>query len=676
MASEGTVSDVRDPLSGLFGPLLFPRTIKTSADVPLPSDPKDRDSIHNFMKSLDLGSPERLMNEAKRTVDGGAELLKSSLASFAEIVGIPDAIPAENMYNARQRRPCIGRARKRAPFSLKTNISQPPVLLEPTMDMDDLEDPYELWATYARLENAKKEIRRQQGGIVDDQSTTEPSNKPRPRRPTISTKRHHRQRYPLGTFRNNEVLQESVAEDIPSAPKDNIQGIEIVDEDIPVAPKDPNPDADLEEFKLPGTIKKAEDDDIDLFDDPLTRNVKGLKGDEAYNILQELLNIEPLDMENLGNVELLDGGKNSISTMSETISKLGSSLEIGSLFKYFNKQIERKHKTVKNPVNPASSPTPPKSPFGSLSLLRKKIMQPNPLSDPFSSVDLGLSELPSASAAQPKLFLQVNASKNLGMSSESESHADVGNTEPLVSNVDAREMIETIVYENIENASVQDDDVDSRLFEEPANDIDSTMNVNGNENASVHAAADSRPFEEPGHDIDSTMNVKGNEDASVHAAAAADSRPLEEPDNDIDRAMNVNGIADESNPCIPEEASDDTLSRQQTDPEQQPELHQAKLPRRKGVAGEKRMREAHPMRKSLADTGTSFETGVRRSKRIKMRPLEYWKGERFVYGRVDNSMKLIAVKYISPGKGKLKVKPYVMVESSKFKEELELAARH
>ncbi|KAL6584707.1 hypothetical protein OROMI_003996 [Orobanche minor] len=673
MASEGTVSDVRDPLSGLFGPLLFPRTIKAPADVPLPSDPKDRDSIHNFMKSLDLGSPERLMNEAKRTVDGGAELLKSSLASFAENVGIPDAIPAESMYNPRQRRPCIGRARKRAPFSLKTNISQPPVLLEPTMDMDSLEDPYELWATYARLENAKKEIRRQQGGIVDDRSTAEPSNKPRPRRPTISTKRHHRQRYPLEAFQNNEVPQESVVEDIPSAPKDNIQEIEIVDEDIPVASKDPNLDADLEEVKLPGTIKKAEDDDSDLFDDPLTRNVEGLKGDGAYNILQELLNIEPLDMENLGNIELLDGEKNSILTMYESFSKLGSSLEIGSLLKYFTKQIGKNHETVKNPVNPSSSPTPPKSPSGSLSLLRKKIMQPNPLSDPFSPVDLELSELPSASAAQPKLLIQVNASNNLGMSSESELHADVGNTEPLVSNVGAREMIETTVDENIENASVQDDDADSRLFEEPANDIDSTMNVNGNENASVHAAADSRPFEEPGNDIDSTMNVQGNEDASIHDAAA-DSRPLEEPDNDIDRAMNVNG--NESNPCIPEEARGDTLSRQQTDPEQQPEVHQAKLPRRKGVAGEKRMRKAHPMRKSLADAGTSFETGVRRSKRIKMRPLEYWKGERFVYGRVDNSMKLLAVKYISPGKEKLKVKPYVMVESSKFKEELELAARH
>ena len=39
----------------------------------------------------------------------------------------------------------------------------------------------------------------------------------------------------------------------------------------------------------------------------------------------------------------------------------------------------------------------------------------------------------------------------------------------------------------------------------------------------------------------------------------------------------------------------------------------------------------------LAEAGTYWESGVRRSSRIKMRPLEYWKGERFLYGRVHES---------------------------------------
>lgn len=37
------------------------------------------------------------------------------------------------------------------------------------------------------------------------------------------------------------------------------------------------------------------------------------------------------------------------------------------------------------------------------------------------------------------------------------------------------------------------------------------------------------------------------------------------------------------------------------------------------------------------DAGTSFQDGVRRSKRMKTRPLEYWKGERLLFGRVNDS---------------------------------------
>ncbi|KAL0699529.1 hypothetical protein Bca4012_055651 [Brassica carinata] len=43
-------------------------------------------------------------------------------------------------------------------------------------------------------------------------------------------------------------------------------------------------------------------------------------------------------------------------------------------------------------------------------------------------------------------------------------------------------------------------------------------------------------------------------------------------------------------------------------------------------------------RKSLAAAGTKWENGVRRSTRIKSRPLEYGRGERFLYGRINESL--------------------------------------
>lgn len=35
--------------------------------------------------------------------------------------------------------------------------------------------------------------------------------------------------------------------------------------------------------------------------------------------------------------------------------------------------------------------------------------------------------------------------------------------------------------------------------------------------------------------------------------------------------------------------------------------------------------------------GTTWQSGVRRSTRIRTRPLEYWKGERLLYGRIHDS---------------------------------------
>ncbi|KAK7399660.1 hypothetical protein VNO78_10847 [Psophocarpus tetragonolobus] len=79
--------------------------------------------------------------------------------------------------------------------------------------------------------------------------------------------------------------------------------------------------------------------------------------------------------------------------------------------------------------------------------------------------------------------------------------------------------------------------------------------------------------------------------------------------------------------------------------------------------------------KSLAAAGTSWTSGLRRSTRNRTRPLEYWKGERQVYGRIHESLvTVIGVKCMSPGSdGKpiMKAKSYV---SDEHKELFELAS--
>ncbi|CAM0881721.1 unnamed protein product [Alopecurus aequalis] len=68
-------------------------------------------------------------------------------------------------------------------------------------------------------------------------------------------------------------------------------------------------------------------------------------------------------------------------------------------------------------------------------------------------------------------------------------------------------------------------------------------------------------------------------------------------------------------------------------------------------------------RKSLAAFGFSWKSGVRRSTRIRSRPLQDWRGERFLYGRIHETMTtVIGVKSYSPsqdGKAELRVKSFV-----------------
>lgn len=52
MVNETLVSDPVDPLRGLAGLSLLPKTIRVSTDASVLVDSKDLESIHNFMKSM------------------------------------------------------------------------------------------------------------------------------------------------------------------------------------------------------------------------------------------------------------------------------------------------------------------------------------------------------------------------------------------------------------------------------------------------------------------------------------------------------------------------------------------------------------------------------------------------------------------------------------------------
>ncbi|KAH6758786.1 centromere protein C [Perilla frutescens var. frutescens] len=690
MPKEAPAAVSVDPLAGVSGLSLFPRTIRASADAPVPEAPKDLDSIHNIMKSTkELRSPEKLMSESKKIVDGGTDIL-SNFYSYAESVSITNEFAAKVKDRPQEKRPCLGIARKKSSFSLRTTISNPSLNLEPTLDIDHLEDPDLFFDAYERNENAKKEIQKQLGGNKDNIDLYKPSNKERRRRPGIlGNSYHYKHRYSSTASENDDMCISSQETTVyPSQPKDESQESLMI--------PDPNIDADLEEVELAESTKKAESQVNDMLEELLSRNYEDLEGEGALNILQEQFRIKTLDMDNRYCLaELPDVGRTNILTSSGSRKKpRKSSMVLDSVLKNLNKKPQMEQELVENPVDFVSSPTPPRCPFGSMSLLKKKIFQPNPLGDSFSPEDFDLCVHANSSSAQPKdkLSGQFSAPKDLGMCNELESHVEFGYTEPALSDMDSQEVMgkadKMPEQCRSENASMQRESGSSRANDSPAQPKDKLV-------GQADAPKDLDMFSEMESivEFDSTTpsfcnlethEVIGNADGLPEQFEDENARipsmdaittQNEESDN-IGHAMNTNG--NESNPfVVDEEARNDTSTRQKINPEPQPEIHAAKRHRGERVAGV-RIRDAHPMRKSLAEAGTSFETGVRRSKRVKMRPLEYWKGERFLYGRVDNSLKLIGVKYFSPGKSNedLKVKAYILSDKPEYKEVLDLAARH
>ncbi|XP_020588264.1 uncharacterized protein LOC110030062 [Phalaenopsis equestris] len=86
---------------------------------------------------------------------------------------------------------------------------------------------------------------------------------------------------------------------------------------------------------------------------------------------------------------------------------------------------------------------------------------------------------------------------------------------------------------------------------------------------------------------------------------------------------------------------------------------------RKEPARRQKKQKSILRRKSLAGAGSDWQSGVRRSTRIRMRPLQHWCGERFLYGRIHDSLATVigVKKYETPlqkgGKAIMKVKSYV-----------------
>lgn len=152
-------------------------------------------------------------------------------------------------------------------------------------------------------------------------------------------------------------------------------------------------------FFFAASITKTENEVNKMLSGLLSANCEDLEGDQAMNILQECLQIKPINFEKLCLPDL-----ESIQTMNLKSSR--RNLPRRSLISVENRlqRIEtlKSRQDDENSVHP-STPSSMRSPLASLSALNRQISLSNSSGDPFSAHDIDRSP-----ARNPSLFERSN----------------------------------------------------------------------------------------------------------------------------------------------------------------------------------------------------------------------------------------------------------------------------
>ncbi|XP_044495626.1 centromere protein C-like isoform X2 [Mangifera indica] len=271
------------------------------------------------------------------------------------------------------------------------------------------------------------------------------------------------------------------------------------------------------------------------------------------------------------------------------------------------------------------------------------------------------------------------------------SHAYVENTNNSSCMENIREILDRPdVVTDLQTTSPSElDDKEARDVLHPDLNVQNSTieNLNITQNQETPAVVEDHAADGPSNIVD-TDQEQHKEKAQIATEEPLNDRskvkshpPQKTERKKVSHRQNLAGQLDQF--VVEEHATDGSSNTAETGPEQhnkgilfpgEPLNEQSKVISR---PCKKSRHEEISRRQSLAASGTSWETGTRRSTRIKSRPLEYWKGERFLYGRVHQSLTtVIGIKYVSPGsndcKPTMKVKSYV---SDQYKDLVDLAAR-
>ncbi|KAL4559967.1 hypothetical protein LXL04_032114 [Taraxacum kok-saghyz] len=635
--SQSQCSIFVDPFEEQSVLFLNPRTHRLPSDA-LKS--KDLEATHKYMKSMALQSPDKHYEKTKSVIDGHSEFLKNKKTEAS----------IKEKENPQHHRP--GLVRKRAKFSMKPDTSLSNTVMEPTLELDQLQDPEEFFAAFEKFENTKKELKKQRGEDVNEVKT---STTVRKLRPEIPRKRKASYKhYEYSSQSQDDILQDNIQSPPQQESLSNLQS---------------------EKENAVGSITKTEKRVHSLFDELLASGINKLDANQAMSFLKDRINIKSVDITDL---ELPDF--HELPTV-DFISPVNDLLKHSkTLLPDTTTRVMPDVTKVKTPVTqkrlsgtPLGSPTPPRSPFLAISTFGKNMLKSLISNDPFSTHDVDSP--------------QKTSSNIIGGES---SHASKDNEVPLPEDKITETAIDDV-----------DHDMEIRDADDNGTDVQRNKDINGNfedmlqKEASVTEvdinvegiiqeinfitnvqSLDIKQAEDVSEKEGGSSLPEVNAEVEVNADVADTSQPAETDPNSIEH-LDTSGPTQNLD-TLPEQQNDEDHHHHDHDPTPKTTEKRKKLIARK--TNKKKSRQSLAVFKNkfdwvMAGAGSNYTTsGVRRSSRIKRRPLEYWNGERLLYARVHNSLPtVIGVKYISPGKSGFKVESFV---SDKYKDLVELTALH
>ncbi|KAI9107372.1 hypothetical protein K1719_021409 [Acacia pycnantha] len=571
-----------------------------------------------------LQNPNKLMEQENSRINASPGPFNSGYLRDPALNERNDVVFEKAKDYPRKRRPALGH--KRTHFSLKPNTICPSEILKPNLDIDYLKDPEEFFLAYERLENAKREIQKQMGGVSFELNQNNKSPRVRQRRPGLLRNNkwrlvRYKHRYSLGTSDHN--YHSPSFQEIYKPGSQGFAG-EGTDKNGPclASLESELTDSSVAEEKIDDILNELQHSSCDNLADNQVADLKSFECDlsrpgkvlsDAHNLSKEMRNKTPLKQRR-------DAGS--------TLQQL-----------------------------PSASPTPPKSPFAFLSSLLKHYSFSSTSVDPFPLIDDDNLPARNASAVDQEINL-INSGEPASLIKDL-----VGKTNSVGA---------TRKHASTSGKSKEDNskklgfytNIDSK---EPLVDIDGDIGRNDMGDGFMD------------------VTVCGSH-SEIHEENMQEAEhSVYRDDLDLD---SVNPLADQSTPVgLQSNAMDEgTISSNDGEAEQclqvpeKTKTSKASVKRRKDKTYSRREQKnkRFSRRQSLAAAGTSWKSGVRRSTRIKTRPLEYWKGERLVCGRIHESLAtVIGVKYMSPGstdgKPTMKLKSYV---SDEHKELLAMASKY